>query len=264
MNDLMLSKLKDLKLSGIVKSLDVRNEEALKSSLSYMEFIELLIGDEVLNRQTNSSNKRLQKARFPQHKTLEEYNFSCQPSINKRFIYNLATCEFIRKKENIAFIGRPGTGKSHLSVALGIKAIAQGYNVLFTTVNEMLENLYISRADNSFNQRLKFYTTPDLLILDELGLKKLNQNSVDDFYEVISRRYEKVSTIITSNKVFEEWGRIFYDPVFATAILDRFVHHCHFVVIDGDSYRMKQREGVIKAMAQKDKQLVDINEGNIV
>lgn len=257
MNDLILARLKDLKLSGIIKTLDVRNEEAIKSSMSYMEFIELLISDEVVNRQTNGGNKRLQKARFPQHKTLEEYNFNCQPTISKRFVYNLAACEFIRKKENIAFIGPPGTGKTHLAIAIGVKAIAQGYKVLFTTVNEMLEELYISRADNSFQQKLRFYTTPDLLILDELGLKKLNQNSVDDFYEVISRRYEKGSVIITSNKVFEEWGRIFYDPVLATAILDRFVHHCHFVVIKGESYRMKQREGVIKAMADNDGQSKD-------
>ena len=141
-----------------------------------------------------------------------------------------------------------------MSVALGLKAISQGYKVLFTTVNEMLEELYMSRADNSFGQKLRYYTSIDLLILDELGLKKLSQNSVDDFYEIISKRYEKGSVIITSNKVFEEWARIFYDPVLATAILDRFVHHCHFVVIKGESYRMKQREGVIKSMSEENLQ----------
>lgn len=251
MNDLLNTRLKNLKLSGIIKTLDLRNEEAIKNNLSYMEFFELLLNDEVLNRQNNGNKNRIQKARFSQHKTLEEYNFNYQPTVNKRFIYNLATCEFVRKKENIALIGPPGTGKTHLAIALGLKAIAQGYKVLFTTVNEMLEELYISRADNSFNQKLRNYTTPDLLILDELGLKKLNQNSVDDFYEIISRRYEKGSIIITSNKVFEEWARIFYDPVLATAILDRFIHHCHFIIIKGESYRMKQREGIIKAMSQQ-------------
>lgn len=251
MNDSLMIRLRDLKLSGIIKTLDIRNEEALKNNLSYMEFFELLINDEVLNRQNNSNIKRTNKARFPQHKTLEEYNFNYQPNINKRFIYNLATCEFVRKKENVAFIGPPGTGKTHLAISIGLKAVAQGYKVLFTTVNEMLEELYISRADNSFHQKLRYYIAPDLLILDELGLKKLNQNSVDDFYEIISRRYENGSIIITSNKVFEEWARIFYDPVLATAILDRFVHHCHFVVIKGESYRMKQREGVIKAMSEE-------------
>lgn len=251
MNDIMTSRLKQLKLSGIVKTVDTRNEQAIKDQLSYMEFLELLLSDEFSNRQDNGNKKRLQKAKFPQVKTLEGYQFNQQPSINKRFIYNLATCEFVRKKENVAFIGPPGTGKTHLGVALGVKAIAQGYNVLFTTINHMLEDLYFSRADNSFNQRLKYYTNPDLLILDELGLKKLNQNSVDDFYEIVSRRYEKGSMIITSNKVFDEWGRIFYDPVLATAILDRFIHHCHFVVIKGESYRMKQSEEALKAISSK-------------
>lgn len=251
MNDAMLSKLKQLKLSGISKTIDMRNEQALKDNMSYMEFMELLISDEFNNRQNNGIKRRVQKAKFPQSKTLEEYNFRFQPSINKRFIYNLGTCEFVRKKENVAFIGPPGTGKTHLAIALGVMAIKQGYNVLFTTVNNMLEELYISRADNSFHQKLKYYTKPDLLILDELGLRKLNQNNIDDFYEIISRRYEQGSIIITSNKVFDEWGKIFYDPVLATAILDRFVHHCNFVVINGNSYRMKQQTKTLEAMAEK-------------
>ena len=245
MNDNMLARLKALKLSGIVKSLDTRIEEATRENLSYQEFFELLVNDEVVNRTTNANRKRLSKAKFTQHKTIEEFNFNYQPSIKRQEIYNLATCEFIRKKENVAFLGAPGTGKSHLSIAIGVKAIHQGYNVIFTTVNQMLEELYMSRADNSFNQKLKKYSSPDLLILDELGLKKLNQNSVDDFYEIIARRYENNSTIITSNKSFEEWGRIFFDPVLATAILDRFVHHCHFITIKGESYRMKERQGII-------------------
>ncbi len=252
MNDAMLLKLKQLKLSGIAKTIDMRNEQALKDNMSYMEFMELLISDEFNNRQNNAIKRRVQSSRFPQSKTLEEYNFRFQPSIDKRFIYNLGTCEFVRKKENVAFIGPPGTGKTHLAIALGTMAIKQGYNVLFTTVNNMLEELYISRADNSFHQKLKHYIKPDLLILDELGLRKLNQNNVDDFYEIISRRYEQGSIIITSNKVFDEWGKIFYDPVLATAILDRFVHHCNFVLIKGDSYRMKQQEKTLKAIAEKE------------
>jgi len=253
MNNAMLHNLKDLKLSGVIKTLDARLEEALKINLSYLEFFELLLQDEVSNRTGNANRKRLQKAKFKQHKTIEEFNFSYQPSISRQMIYSLATCEFIRKKENIAFVGLPGTGKSHLATAIGIKAVHQGYAVLFTTVNQMLEELYISRADNSFNQKLKKYTRPDLLILDELGLKKLNQHSVDDFYEIIASRYEQKSTVITSNKSFDEWGRILFDPVLATAILDRFVHHCHFVTIKGESYRMKERQGIIKNDQKPDK-----------
>ncbi len=143
MNDNMLARLKSLKLSGIVKSLDTRIEEATRENLSYQEFFELLVNDEVVNRATNANRKRLSKAKFTQHKTIEEFNFSYQPSIKRQEIYNLATCEFIRKKENVAFLGAPGTGKSHLSIAIGVKAIHQGYNVIFTTLNQMLEELYI-------------------------------------------------------------------------------------------------------------------------
>lgn len=247
MNDLLKDRLKNLKLSGFVKSVDTRIAQAIKEDMSYLEFLELLINDEVINRSTNGNSKRMYRAKFPQHKTIEEFNFSYQPSINKQSIYSLCTCEFIRKKENIGLIGPTGTGKTHLAIAIGVKAVTQGYSVLFTTANEMMEELYMSRADNSFQQKIRKYIQVNLLILDELGLKKLNQQSVDDFYEIISKRYECNSTIITSNKSFEEWGRILFDPVLASAILDRFVHHCNFVVIDGkaDSYRMRERQGII-------------------
>jgi DNA replication protein DnaC len=250
MNTALEMHLKDLKLAGISKTLDTRIEEAISSKLSYLEFFELVIQDAIANRTSRANSRRMHNAKFRQHKTIEEFNFSYQPSINRQMIYALATCEFIRKKENIAFIGPPGTGKSHLVTAIGVKAVYQGYSVLFTTVNQMLEELYISRADNSFSQKLKKYINPDLLILDELGLKKLNQHSVDDFYEIVAGRYEQKSTAITSNKSFDEWGRIFFDPVLATAILDRFVHHCHFVTIKGESYRMKERQGLVKQEAE--------------
>lgn len=244
MNDALQGKLKKLHFSGIIKTADMRIEQAIREKLAYQEFLEILINDELLNRANNGNHKRLQKAKFSQHKTMEEFNFSYQPSINRQTIYHLGTCEFIRKKENIAFIGPPGTGKTHLAIAIGVKAVTQGYTVLFVTLSDMLEDLYMSRADNSFQQRLRKYIQPDLLIVDELGLRKLNQTSVDDFYEVIAKRYEQRSTIITSNKTFEEWGKILFDPVLATAILDRFVHHCNFIVINGDSYRMREREGL--------------------
>jgi len=245
MNDTLHEKFKRLRCSGIVKTADMRIEQAIREKLSYQEFLEILVNDELMNRTNNGNQKRLQQAKFPQHKTMEEFNFNYQPSINRQTIYQLGSCEFVRKKENIAFIGPPGTGKTHLAIAIGVKAVIQGYSVIFITLNDMLEDLYMSRADNSFAQRLKKYTQCDLLIIDELGLKKLNQNSVDDFYEVIAKRYEQRSTIVTSNKTFEEWGKILFDPVLATAILDRFVHHCNFIVINGDSYRMREREGIL-------------------
>ena len=241
MNDSLAVKIKKLNLAGMVQTVDMRVAQATKEKLSYVEFLELIISDEHLNHGRNRRNELIRRAKFPQHKTIEEFNFSWQPSLNRQEIYGFGTCEFVRKQENIAFIGLPGTGKTHLSISVGVKAIEQGYTVIFTTLSDMMEELYLSRADNSFRQKLKKYTQPDLLIIDEFGLKRLNQTSVDDLYEVISKRYEINSTIITSNKEFNEWGCVLFDPVLASAILDRFVHHCNFVTIDGDSYRMKER-----------------------
>jgi DNA replication protein DnaC len=243
MNDGLLQKIRGLNLAGIYKTAGMRIEHAGRENLSHTEFLELLINDEYMSRNRNRRERLISNARFPQHKTLEEFNFPFQPTLNRNQIYSLATCEFIRRKENIAFIGGSGVGKSHISIAIGNNAIDQGYTVLFTPLSDMLEDLYMSRADNSFRQKLRKYVQPSLLIVDELGLKKLNQTSVDDFYDVISKRYEASSTIITTNKPFDEWGQIFYDLQLASAILDRFVHHCNFIIIDGPSYRMRDRAG---------------------
>ena len=243
MNEGLMQKIKGLNLAGIYKTIGARIEYAGREGLSHLEFLEVIINDEYLSRGNNRRGRLISNARFPQHKTIEEFNFSCQPGLNRNQIYNLAACEFIRKKENIAFIGNPGVGKTHISIAIGINAIDQGYSVLFAPLSDMLEDLYMSRADNSFRQKLRKYVQPDLLIVDELGLKKLNQTSVDDFYDVISKRYELKSTIITTNKPFDEWGHVFHDLQLASAILDRFVHHCNFVLIDGPSYRMRDRSG---------------------
>lgn len=244
MNNTTAERLKSMHLSGIAKSLDMRVEQAIREKLSYPEFFEILLSDEASNRANNGNTRRMHRAHFPCQKSIEEFDFNAQPSINRQNIYQLGTCEFIRKKENITFIGKPGTGKTHLSIAIGVKAVLQGYSVLFTTLSDMLDGLFMSRADNSYHRQLQNYILPDLLIIDELGLRKLNQTSVDDFYEVIAKRYEKKSTIITSNKEFNEWGRVLFDPVLATAILDRLVHHCNFVNIKGVSFRMREREGL--------------------
>ena len=243
------SRLRDFKLSGIYNSLEDRISYANEKSLSHIELLELLFEDETNNRINNSYKKRYARAKLPSHKTLEDFDFSFQPSIDKKIINDCATCNFIKEKKNIVFIGNPGAGKTHLSIAIGVRALMKGFKVYFTSVAEMLQNLNASRADNSYYQKVSFYLTPDLLILDELGFKKLPGYSADDFFEIISKRYEKGSIIITTNKAFEQWGDIVADNVLASAIIDRIAHHSMVIRISGPSYRAKnlKKEGGGKA-----------------
>ena len=237
--NMLKTRLRSFKLSGIYNSLEDRLSFAKEKSLAYAEFLELLFEDEYNNRRDNSYKKRYSKSKLPAHKTIEDFNFNFQPSIDKRTINDCLTCNFIKEKRNIVFIGSPGTGKTHLSIAIGIKALIKGYKVLFTSVSEMLQNLNSSKADNSYYQKVDFYLRPDLLIMDELGFKKLPGYSADDFFEIISKRYEKNSIIITTNKPFESWTDIFTDNTLASAILDRIVHYSTVITIKGESYRAK-------------------------
>ena len=233
------TKLRQFKLAGIVKSLEIRNKFAIDNNISYLEFMELLMDDELVNRKANSFGKRLIKSKINTMKSIDEFDFNYQPKLNKKHILDLASCRFINENKNIVRMGKPGVGKTHLANALGLEALKQGYNVLFLHINDLIDKLNTAKADGSYRQLMNILCATDLLILDELGFKKIPAEFIDGVFEVIRKRYEAGSIIITSNRNFEDWSNIFGDAVMASAIVDRLVHHAFIIKIDGDSFRTK-------------------------
>ena len=236
----LISDLRAFKLSGMAFSLEERLIYAQTNKLSYKDLLELLCEDEKSTRKDNNYKRRKNAAKLPSVKKLEDFDFSFQPTIDQKVIADLATCQFINSKENIILVGQSCTGKTHLAISFAIKALSKEYSVYFTTVSDLLYNLHIAKADNSYPRKLKQIVNYDLLILDELGFKQLPKYSSDDFFAIISKRYEHKSTIITTNKEIEEWNDIFDEEVLTRAIVDRLMHHASIFNIRGKSYRMKK------------------------
>jgi DNA replication protein DnaC len=234
-------KLRKLRLGYAASVLEAHHQAAINAKLSYLEFLEKLIDDELNARDNKGLDKRVRAARFPVTKTLEEFDFAFQPSINAKQIKALANCDFIAKHETALFIGPPGVGKSHLATAIGVKACLRGHNVIFATIQVLASQLNAAMADLSVEKLVDQYVRADLIILDELGFTPLNRIVADHLFRIISERYERGSIIVTSNRPFELWADMFVDPILATAALDRLIHHAHVVPITGDSYRMKDR-----------------------
>jgi len=234
--------LREFKLSGMVGNLELRIKQATDESLGYAEFFGMLVEDEVNRRADNRKSKLYKRAKLPFEKGIEDFDFSFQPSIKKQEILELATCRFIEKKANLIFIGQPGTGKTHLSVALALEALGRGKTILFTTVWDMINILQQSRADYSYQRKIQAYLKPDLLILDELGYRFMAESTVEDFFEIVSKRYEKGSIVITSNRPLHQWNSVFIDKTLTTAVVDRLLHHCTTIEIKGDSYRVKKQQ----------------------
>ena len=229
--------LKQLRLSGILDSLEVRNRQAIEQKLAYCEFLALLITDEVARRDHKKFAMRLRRANFRGEKTLENFDFTFNPSLNKALVCDLATCRFLDEKVSVLLAGPSGTGKSHLAQALGHAAIRKGYDVLFTTQTKLLGQLQAARATASYDRRLATLANVDLLIVDDFALKPLRSPQDEDFHDLVAERYERRSTLVTSNLDFPEWGEAFPNRLLGAATLDRLRHGAHRVVLDGESYR---------------------------
>lgn len=234
--------LKHLRLSGLLDSLEVRNRQAIEERLSYTEFLSRLLEDEVERRNQKQLRLRLRRAAFRGDKTLESFDFAFNPTINRQQLFDLATCLYVQRHENVLICGPTGVGKSHLAQALGHEACRRGYDVLFVSAPKLLQHLHGGRADNTYERRLQTYLRPDLLIIDDFGLKPLRPPSSEDWFDVIAERYERGSLIVTSNRALNEWPDLFGDPLLASAGLDRLFHNAHALTITGTSYRARSRQ----------------------
>ncbi|WP_457573301.1 IS21-like element helper ATPase IstB [Desulfolithobacter sp.] len=233
----LIPMLKQLRLSGIMDSLEIRNRQAIDEKMAYTDFLALLIQDEVARRTQRKFDLRIRRAGFRNQKTLEDFDFSFNPAINKAQIMDLATCRFMEEKACVLIVGPCGTGKSHIAQALGHCAIRQGRDVLFTTQTKLLGQLQAARATNSYDRRLNTLAKVDLLIIDDFGLKPLRTPQDEDIHDLIGERYERRSTIITSNLDLSEWRDAFPNKLLGAATIDRIRHGAYCVVLDGKSYR---------------------------
>lgn len=233
--------LKRLRLSGILETLESRNEQAIDAKWTYVEFLARLLEDEVERRNQRQLALRIRRAAINSTKTLEGFDFSFNPTINRQQVLELATCRYIRQKRNLLLCGPTGVGKTHLAQALAHEACRKGYVVLFTNTYRMLQQINGGRADGTYDKRLQSYLRPDLLILDDFGLKPLHPPAPEDLYDVINGRYERASILLTSNRSPSEWPDLFGDPLLASAGLDRLTHAAQVVVITGASFRAKKQ-----------------------
>ena len=233
--------LKRLSLNTMASMFEDEANKASKGQMSYTAFLARLVDEEVVSKTDRSVNARIAKARFPAIKTLESFDFSFQPSLPATRIKELAELGFIEHADNVLFVGPTGTGKTHLSIALGLKACNQRKRVLFTSAMSLLDQMVAATVSHTLGTMLETLGRLDLLIIDELGYMPVDTHRSNLFFQVVSRRYEKGAIILSTNKPFDRWGEMFGDDVIASAILDRLLHHSHIIAINGPSYRIKDK-----------------------
>ncbi len=245
----VFSALKRFQLTHLRETIASVLSQAAKEKWTYLEFLDQILGREVDAKQGKRIQMGLQIAHFPCVRTIEGFDFSFQPSADERLIRELSTGPFIAHGENVLMFGPPGVGKSHLAIGLGRKVVEQGHTVRFTTATALLANLGKAETEGSLGEKLTEYTKPRLLIIDELGYLPFERRAAHLFFQLVNRRYEKGSLLVTTNQRVSEWGIVFGDEVLATAILDRLLHHSHTLLITGESYRLreKRKSGLIRS-----------------
>jgi DNA replication protein DnaC len=236
------SNLQYLKLNTIEELLDNYLEIAARDSKTTMEVLDYLFEQEKKHREAAAIERRMKTAAFPVKKTLDEFDFEFQSSIDKKVIEDLATLRFVHNAENVVLLGPPGVGKSHIAIALGIEVAKAGISVYFTNTGNLIERLKLANREGTLEKKLRDLIKYKLLIIDEIGYLPFDEEGAHCLFQLISKRYEKSSTIFTSNKSYGEWGEIFQDHVIATAVLDRILHHCTTINVKGESYRLKERK----------------------
>jgi len=233
--------LEKMRMEHLGAQLDVVCEQAAKQELDLKSFLAQALETEWRYRQQRGVETRLKLARFPWIKTFEQFDFDFQPSVDRKVVRELAGLAFVERAHNVVLLGPPGVGKTHLAVALGVKAVEAGYSVLFLTLETLMTRLGRAKHENRLERALQQLVYPRLLVLDEMGYLPLSREDASLFFRLLARRYERGSMIVTSNKSFLDWGEIFHDQVLATAILDRLLHHATTLNIKGESYRLKEK-----------------------
>ena len=242
MNESLTDKLRKLRLSGLAETLEVRLHEARGNSLTHGEFLELILQDELLVRDQRKIARRVKGASFRDLKSLEEFDWGFNPTIKKNQIYDLATGRFLKERRDVLLCSPPGTGKSHLVQGIGYHLIKLGYVVLYRSIFDVVRDFLHDEAMDGHDRVMARYLKPDLLIIDDFGMKQLPKRSGEFLFEIVMRRYETRSTIMTTNRPLEDWGKLLGDVATATAILDRFLHHAEIITITGKSYRLQNRD----------------------
>ena len=242
-----------LKLTAMRDRLDSLLDEASRKDLNFREALAYFCAAEIMHKDERRVRMGTSIAKFPFYRTLEDFDFDAQPSVDPKQIRELSTCRWIGNGDTLLFLGPPGVGKTHLAVGIGRVAIANGYTTLFTSATGLLTQLSSAHREGRFEERLSQYSKPKLLIIDELGYLPLEVNAAHLFFQLVSRRYERGSILLTSNRAVGEWGEIFGDSVVATAILDRLLHHSHVITIKGDSYRLREKRRSGLANKKKEK-----------